>query len=161
VGKIMDVIKEMLFEVMRDDSVTTVGLRDLLSQTVSPYGVYHANLPDNLVFTSGKKCITYFQLTGEYDTSMPRHNYSTMAKQETYQITVWGGDATTSNDKILSRIIYLLEGKHKTTDPTTEAMVFSIKCEWEGPDQYDTDYRIFHKSARFRVWLQDCSIVGD
>jgi len=157
----MDVIKSMIYKVIRDDAVATIGIRALLGQTVSPYGVYHANLPDNFDFSSSKKYITYYQLTGEFDTSMPRNNFSTIAKQETYQITVWGGDNTNSCDKILDRVRCLLEGKHKTTNPTTAAMVFNIKCEWEGPDQWHDLYKIFHKTARFRVWLQDCTIVGD
>lgn len=157
----MYVIKEMLYKAIRDDSKATVGIRALLSNTTTtPYNVYHANLPDNVDFSSSKKYITYYQLTGEYDTSFPRHNYATIPKEETYQFTVWGGTGTTSNDKILDRIKFLLEGKHKTTNPTTDAAVFTIKCEWEGPDLYDEDYRIYYKSARFRVWLQDVTITG-
>jgi len=155
----MDVIKEMIYKVMRDDSEASVGLRALLDQTSTPYGIYKADLPDNMDFSAGVKCVTMFQLTGEFDTSMPRENFSTVAKQETYQITAWGGDALVSCDKILDRVRYLLEGKHKTTDPTTNAAVFSIKCEWEGPDQRDIDYRVNHKSARFRVWLQDLTLA--
>lgn len=156
----MDVIKSMLYTVMRDDTTATIGLRALLSQSTTPYGIYHANLPDNVNFASSKKYITYYQLTGEFDTSYPRNNYTTMPKQETYQITVWGGDTTTSNEKILNRIKYLLDGKHKTTNPTSDADVFMIKCEWESEDLWDNDYRIFYKSARYRVWLNDINITG-
>lgn len=151
----------MIYEALKNDTATTFGIRGLLRQTSVPYGIYHANLPDNFDFADSKKYITYFQLTGEFDTSMPRDNFSTIAKQETYQITIWGDDNLISNDRILSRIIYVLDGKHKTTNPTTKAMVFDIKCEWEGPDQWHDIYKIWHKSARFRVWLQDCNIVGD
>jgi len=157
----MDKIKDMIYTALRDDSTATIGIRALLGNTTAtPYNVYHANLPDPLDFASSKKYITYFQLSGDFDTTYPRNNFSTMPKQETYQITVWGGDTTTSNDKILDRVRYILEGKHKTTNPTSDAKVFSIKCEWESADMWDDDYRIFYKSARFRIWLQDVTITG-
>lgn len=157
----MDVVKEMLYKAVRDDSVATVGIRVLLGNTTTtPYGVYHANLPDNLDFASSKKYITYFQITADYDLSFPRHNFATIVKEETYQFTAWGGSGTSSNDKILDRVKYLLEGKHKTTNPTSDAIVLSIKCEWEGPDLWDEDNRIFYKSIRFRVWVQDVTITG-
>lgn len=156
----MDVIKEMLYKAIRDDDTATVGIRALLNQSVTPYGVYHANLPDNVDFSSSKKYITYFQLTGLPEPEYPRHNYSTMPKQETYQITAWGGDTTTSNDKILARVMYLLEGKHKTTNPTSDAKVFNIRWEFDGPDLWDEDYRIYYKTTRYRVYLQDITISG-
>ena len=157
----MDVIEEMLHVALRDDSTATVGIRALLGHVATPYGVYHSNdLPDNLDFTGGKKYISHFQLTGDYDMSYPRGNFSTMPKQETYQISVYGGKGTTSNDKILARIRYRLEGKNKTTNPTADAKVFDIRCEWEGPELYDEDYKEFYKQSRFRVWLQDIMITG-
>jgi len=156
----MDVVKQMIYVAIRDDDKATVGIRALLDNTTTtPYNVYHANLPDNVDFSSDQKYITYFQVTGDYDPTFPRHNFATMAKQETYQITAWGGDATTSNDKILDRVRYLLEGKHGTTDPTSDAAVHNIKCEWESPDLYDEEYRIYYKQARFRVWLRDATIT--
>jgi len=161
----MDAVRDMIKNTLQSDSVATVGLRALMNQSTSPYGIHHYNLTvtlaDDLAFSSGKRYITYFQITGVYDTSMPRNNFSTMAKQETYQLTVWNGDDTVSCDKLIDRIKYLLEGKHRTTNPTTEAMVFNIKCEWEGPTAWDDDFLIFTKSVRFRVWIQDCTIVGD
>lgn len=157
----MDKVKEMLYKTLRDDSTATVGLRALLGNTtVSPYNVYLAKLPDNPNFVGGDKFVTYMQLTGEYDTSYPRHNFATVVKQETYQFTSWGGDATTSNDKILDRIKFLLEGKHKTTNPTSDAEVHAIRCEWEGPDLYDDDYEVNYKSIRVRVWLRDDTIAN-
>ncbi len=155
----MDVVKEMIYKALRDDSAATVGIRALLSQAATPYGVYHANLPDNVDFTSNKKYIVYFQGPSDYDKTYPRHNLATVVKEETYQITAWGGNATTSNDKILDRVKHLLEGKHKTTNPTTDAEVYQIRCEWEGPDLWDDDYKTYYKSTRYRVWVRDDTVT--
>ena len=155
----MDVIKKMIVSALQADDQATVGLRALLSQATTPYGIYHAILPTTVSFASSKKYITYFQLTTNLDLSYPRVNMSTVPKQETYQITVWGGDTTTSNDKILARVRWILDGKRKVTNPTADASVYDIKLEWEGPDMWDEDLKIWTKSSRFRVWLGDNSNV--
>lgn len=157
----MDVIKQMIYTALRDDTTATVGLRALLGHSSTPYGVYKEYSLQSFDFTNSKKYITLSNLTGLPDISLPRHNYSTVFKEETYQIIAWGGDATTSNDKILDRVKYVLEGKRKTTNPTSNAKVFSIKCEFEGPDLFHEDYKIFYKSARFRIWLQDETMTGN
>ena len=158
----MDVIATMILTALRDDDEATNGIRALLGHSTTPYGVYHTELLENPDFNSSKRYISFYQITSTPDMDYPGNsrNFTTLPVQETYMITAWGGDTTTTNNLILKRIRYLLQGCHKVTKPTTDADVYDIKMEWEGPELYDKIFGVHYRQVRYRVWLNDVSITG-
>lgn len=121
----MATLRESIFSVLQADAT----LRNLLSKSADPYGIYFMNPPKSPPF----QLVTIFEnaATGDF----PRIG--------AFQITAWHGD----RDAIHRRIYDLL---HNQVFTVTDYGHIRLLFDWMGPDLYDQEWHVYFRQARFR-----------
>ena len=152
----MEKIAEALYKALRDDSEAAVGMRALLGNTTtSPYNVYHAFLPEAVDFVTAagtQSFIVYQFISGIPDQTI--HGRDGLAGQELYSFRVYSRSLSTL-ESICRRIRLRLQGKRSVTDPTTQAVIQSVKMDSEGPTIWDDEFKVFGRTVYYRVWMRD------
>lgn len=142
----MKLLRQAIYTAMRDDGVTTVGLRTLLGHSATPWGVYFHFLPENPDFTS--KAYVTFAFVGGTDVSSA--DVAAYLRESVVQVTAWGADPDKVEDALL-RVRAVLCNLRKVTVPTSGIELHGLKWEGHGADLFDTDYGVYHRSETYRA----------
>ena len=146
----MKALKEAVHAALRDDSTATVGLRDLLVQTVTPYGVYEANFPEQPNFKS-KSYLTW-QMIARVTTSSQLSDLR--LREQTFAVTAYSTSPDTV-DNILRRAVFVLENTKAVTLPTSDVVLDRILHEDSGPDLFNDKFSIYFRAENFRAFYRE------
>lgn len=147
----MEKIKLAVHTALRDDSVTTVGLRTLLGHAAAPFGVYYHHFPESPDFST-LSYLTWFIINR---LSSDTHSGIDIRMRElVITVTAWSEDSDT-RDQVLRRVENVLHNKRRVTNPTSESELHDIQFDGAGPDLFDTDYQVHYRSENYHVWYRD------
>ena len=147
----MEKLKEAVYTALRDDSTATVGLRTLLGHAATPYGVYFAYLPEKPDFSS-KHYLTYMLLAQAAEPGVGGTDMR--LRQAVFSVTAWSSSDITK-EQILRRIENVLEQMRKVTKPTSQCELHDLRFESSGPDLFDDEFKVHHRSVQYRAYYRD------
>jgi hypothetical protein len=140
---------------MRDDSASTSGIRYLLgfraTGSVTPFGVYLANLPQTLDFKT-HSYITYYIVNRSPVIS--GRDTGTKLREVLLAVTAWS-ESDTTKERILRRVERVLDGMAKVARAGSQSDIHGIHYESSGPDLFDDSEKVYYRTDQYRVWYRD------
>jgi hypothetical protein len=148
----MEAVGNALYTAMRDDTT----MRTLLgAPAASPYGVFHADLPQGFDFspsTGKKSAVTYFEVTGTVDHDF--HGIHAQAEQALYNVTVYAR-VKADAEAIHRRVKWILQDKRLVTQPTSGGVILGLKRESLDGAKWDEAWKCFYMTSIYRVWAKE------
>jgi hypothetical protein len=148
----MEAVGNAIYSAMQND---TTLLALLGAPTVSPYNVFHAEVPQGFDFspsTGAHKCITYSEVSSVVDQNFV--GISCQGAQELYNITSMAR-LKTDAEAIDRRVKWLLHDKRGVTQPSSGAVILNIKRESKGGVQWDSAWKCYYTTSIYRVWAKE------
>lgn len=148
----MEKVLKSIFDATSGDAAATVGIQALMGHSSSPFGVYWTFWEDKPDFKDGKARMTISIVSDlpDHDDEGDSTSLAADTRIMVLQIQVYAQDPA-KVEKTLRRVDNRLHGMRGITQPTSEAVINSIRRAAGGPSLYDVDWRTHQRAATYTV----------
>lgn len=147
----MKALAQAIHTALRDDSAATVGIRALLAQAATPWGVYHGHFPESPNLKSGKSYVTWYYLPSS---TIKSGDSDVRLREQPFCLTAWSENIDTVND-IHKRARFVLEHLKGVTLPTVDVQLSEIIFENAMQDLFDDDFKAYYRPEHYRAYYRE------